>query len=39
MFMPDVLERFTIALPASLGRFAELMARSIPAWKNPAGRL
>jgi hypothetical protein len=39
MFVPEFLERFTIALSASFGRFAELMARSVPEWENPAGRL
>jgi hypothetical protein len=39
LFLPEVPERFTIALLASFGRLAELMARSIPEWKNPAGWL
>jgi hypothetical protein len=39
MFVPELLERFTAALSASFCRFAEVMARSIPEWEDPAGRL
>jgi hypothetical protein len=38
MFMPECLVRFTIALSASSGRFAEVTARSVPEWGiRPAG--